>query len=57
MNRFEVGQKVWYYGNWGNAAPVATTITGVGEKNDQVVYDNDLDHWGYESQYSPREDN
>lgn len=56
MNRFKIGQKVWYRGGWGNQAPVPTTITGVGEKNDQVVYDNDLSHWGYESQYSPREE-
>jgi hypothetical protein len=52
MAKFKVGDPVFYRGAWGTEAPRACLITGIGEKNGRVVYDNDLPHWGYEDQYA-----
>jgi len=45
------GERVYYRGGWGKEPPRETKITGSGTKNGRVVYDNDLEHWGYEYQY------
>ncbi len=49
--KFKVGDKVFYRGGWGTEAQVSCEITGVGEKNGLVVYDNSLGHWGFVEQY------
>ncbi len=53
---FKIGDLVWYFGTYGQNGPVATVITGVGEQNDQAVYDTDESHWGYEYQFEARKE-
>lgn len=50
----KIGTKVWYRGGWGQDAPVATVITGIGRKNGRTVYDTDTGQWGYADQFQPR---
>lgn len=57
VRQFEIGDPVYYSGAWVTEPPIATTITGRGVKNGQIVYDNDLGHWGYQAQYVHREPN
>ena len=47
----QVGDRVVYKGGWGTAEPKECTITGVGENNGRLVYDNSLGSWGYANQY------
>lgn len=51
---FTIGDKVWYKGAWGGDTSRPAIITGTGVHKGRVVYDNDLGHWGYESQYLKR---
>ena len=55
---FKVGDKVYYRGGWGREPAKSGTIIGIGEKNDQVVFDVALDdgdqRWGYANQFSRR---
>lgn len=51
MTKFKVGDRVIYRGAWNSQPGIETTITGIGEKNDRVVYDTDNEHWGYEDQF------
>lgn len=51
---FKIGDAVFYQGTWGREAPRACTITGIGEKNNETVYDNNLGRWGYADQYRLR---
>ena len=48
--QYEIGQRVIWRGGWGMQAPKEAKIVGIGEKNDQPVYDLDNGHWAYEYQ-------
>lgn len=54
MNTFEIGDRVWYAPDFGTGTPRATTIISIGEKDGEVVYDNDLGHYGTVDQYERR---
>jgi hypothetical protein len=59
MNRFNIGDPVWYRGAWGSGLPAAGHVAGMGWKNNRRVYDVKLcghagECWGYEDQFSPR---
>ncbi len=43
--KFVLGQRVVYRGR-------ECRIVGVGTEAGEIVYDNSLGHWGYESQYT-----
>ena len=52
MSKFNVGNRVLYYGAWNTEPGKPCTITKVGNtKNGRPVYGNSLGHWGYENQY------
>lgn len=51
MAEFKIGERVMYRGDFGNAPAVQCLITGIGTKNGETVYDNDLGRWGYADQY------
>lgn len=53
--KYEIGQSVTWRGGWGTQPPQPAKIVGVGEKNDQPVYDLDNGHWAYE--YQLKEEN
>ena len=55
MSAFEIGDRVRYSGTYGLQFPVATKIVGVGEENDQQVYDVEGGKWGYADQIETRE--
>lgn len=48
--RFSEGDIVVYRGSFGHGLVEAVAITGVGEKNGEVVYDLSNGRWCYESQ-------
>jgi hypothetical protein len=49
-HRYTVGTRIEYRPAFGTADPIIVTIAGLGEKNDQPVYDLDNGHWTYEHQ-------
>lgn len=51
-NIFKIGDQVLYR-VWGSFKHLPCTITGIGVKHGETVYDNSLGHWGYINQYSP----
>lgn len=52
----KIGNKAWYRGGWGHDPRVLVTITGMGEKNGEAVYDTSNGHWGYADQFEPYRD-
>ena len=60
MVTFNIGDKVYYRINFGRGPDIPGTIIGVGKKNNQVVYDVELDRgnypqrWGYTDQFRKR---
>lgn len=48
----QVGDWVMFRGAWGTQPPVECKVTGIGEKNGRLVYDNSLGLWGYADQYT-----
>lgn len=52
--KYEVGDAVMWCGGWGSRPPKPARIVGLGEKNDEPVYDLDNGHWAYEYQLDLR---